>query len=102
MIDRKLRATVERALAANPAVVLTGARQVGKTTLARAIAEGGDAVYVDLERPSDAAKLGDVEGYCNLHAGRLVILDEVQRLPNLFATLRGVIDERRRAQARAS
>ena len=100
MIDRKLRATVERALAANPAVVLTGARQVGKTTLARAIAEGGDAVYVDLERPSDAAKLGDVEGYCSLHAGRLVILDEVQRLPNLFATLRSVIDERRRAGLR--
>lgn len=100
MIDRRLRATVERALAANPAVVLTGARQVGKTTLARAIGEGGDAVYVDLERPSDAAKLGDVESYCNLHAGRLVILDEVQRLPNLFATLRSVIDERRRAGLR--
>ena len=100
MIDRRLRTTVERALAANPAVVLTGARQVGKTTLARAIGEGGDAVYVDLERPSDAAKLGDVESYCNLHAGRLVILDEVQRLPNLFATLRSVIDERRRAGLR--
>ena len=100
MIDRRLRATVERTLATNPAVILTGARQVGKTTLARAIAEGGDAVYVDLERPSDAAKLGDVEGYCNLHAGRLVILDEVQRLPNLFATLRSVIDERRRAGLR--
>ena len=100
MIHRKLYATVERALAGNPAVVLTGARQVGKTTLARAIAEGGDAVYVDLERPSDAAKLSDVESYCNLHAGRLVILDEVQRLPNLFATLRSVIDERRRAGLR--
>ena len=67
MIHRKLRATVERALDANPAVVLTGARQVGKTTLAHAIGEGGDAVYVDLERPRDAAKLSDVEGYCNLH-----------------------------------
>ena len=100
MIHRKLRATVERALDANPAVVLTGARQVGKTTLARAIGEGGDAVYVDLERPRDAAKLSDVESYCNLHAGRLVILDEVQRLPNLFATLRSVIDERRRAGLR--
>ena len=100
MIHRKLQATVERALAGNPAVVLTGARQVGKTTLARAIAEGGDAVYVDLERPSDAAKLSDVESYCNLQAGRLVILDEVQRLPNLFATLRSVIDERRRAGLR--
>ena len=100
MIHRKLQATVQRALAGNPAVVLTGARQVGKTTLARAIAERGDAVYVDLERPSDAAKLSDVESYCNLHAGRLVILDEVQRLPDLFATLRGVIDERRRAGRR--
>ena len=52
MIHRQLRATVERALDANPAVVLTGARQVGKTTLARAIGEGEGAVYADLERPS--------------------------------------------------
>ena len=100
MIHRKLYTTVERALNANSAVVLTGARQVGKTTLARAIGEGSGAVYVDLERPSDAAKLSDVESYCNLHAGRLVILDEVQRLPNLFATLRSIIDERRRAGKR--
>lgn len=101
MIHRKLYATVERALNTNPAVVLTGARQVGKTTLARAIGDGGDTVYVDLERPRDAAKLSDVESYCELHAGRLVILDEVQRLPNLFATLRGIIDQRRRAGQRS-
>ena len=100
MIDRQLRATVERALDANPAVVLTGARQVGKTTLARAIGEGEGAVYADLERPRDAAKLSDVESYCSLHAGRLLILDEVQRLPNLFAVLRSVIDERRRVGER--
>ena len=100
MIHRKLQATVERMLSANPAVVLTGPRQVGKTTLGRAIGDEGDAVYADLERPSDVAKLSDVESYCALHADRLVILDEVQRLPNLFAVLRGVIDERRRAGRR--
>ena len=100
MIHRKLHGTVEQALSAYSAVVLIGPRQVGKTTLARAIGDAGDAVYADLERPSDAAKLSDVESYCDLHADRLVILDEVQRLPNLFAALRGVIDERRRVSRR--
>ena len=88
-------------LAANPAVVLLGPRQVGKTTLARAIVDANDGVYVDLERPSDLAKVGDVEQYCALHANRLVVFDEVHRVPNLFAPLRGIIDERRRAGRRA-
>ena len=100
MIQRKLRPIVEQALNRYPAVVLTGPRQVGKTTLAWAIGDAGRAVYADLERPSDAAKLSDVESYCGLHVDRLVILDEVQRLPDLFATLRGVIDERRRVGQR--
>ncbi len=80
-----------------PVVGLVGARQVGKTTLARAVARRvGHAVYLDLERPSDAARLADPEFYLEPLADRLVILDEVQRNPALFPVLRSLIDARRR------
>lgn len=80
-----------------PAVALLGPRQSGKTTLARQLAREapGEAVYVDLELPSDAAKLADAELYLASQQGRLVILDEIHRLPGLFQVLRGVIDQRR-------
>jgi len=80
-----------------PAVVLLGPRQVGKTTLALAEkAQRGDAVYLDLEMPSAQRQLDDPEGFLLSQRGRLVVLDEVQRVPELFAVLRGVIDQRRR------
>ena len=96
MIPRIARARVEQALDRSPAVALTGPRQVGKTALALEIAEARGATYLDLERPNDLAKLADVDAYCERHAGRLVVFDEVQRLPGLFEPLRGVIDRRRR------
>ena len=68
MIPRQAQLEVERLLAANPAVLLLGPRQVGKTTLARAVADVCGGVYVDLERPSDLAKVSDIERYCALHA----------------------------------
>ena len=77
-------------------MALLGPRQVGKTTLARAIAaETPDCLYLDLENPEDAARLADPGRYLDLHADRLVILDEIQRMPELFRVLRGQIDERR-------
>lgn len=100
MIERRLKPALDRLLERNPAVVLIGPRQAGKTTLAREIARERDAVYVDLELPSDLAKLNDVEQYCAENAGRLVILDEVHRAPGLFGPLRSVIDERRRTAKR--
>ncbi|MBC8519253.1 MAG: ATP-binding protein [Gammaproteobacteria bacterium] len=96
MITRKVKRELLNALDKSPAVVLTGPRQIGKTTLAFEVANERNALYLDLERPSDLSKLSDVEQFCNLNQDRLLILDEVQRVPDLFAPLRGIIDERRR------
>ena len=90
-ITDRLLATAGRA----PAVALLGARQVGKTTLAKTLAQGRQALYLDLEAPEDLAKLADPRGYLGEHGGKLIILDEIQRAPELFAALRGVIDGNR-------
>ena len=100
MTPRQLQDTLIKRLGQTPAVALLGSRQVGKTTLARDLDPGKPAHYLDLERPSDLAKLADPELYLSGFAGQLVILDEVQRLPDLFPVLRSLIDERRRAGER--
>jgi predicted AAA+ superfamily ATPase len=99
MITRRLASTLRQRLAHVPAVVLTGPRQVGKTTMALDEAEkrGAGALYLDLESERDRAKLQEPELYLTDHLGRLVILDEVHRTPGLFPVLRGMIDRARRA-----
>ena len=79
-----------------PSAAILGPRQVGKTTLAHAIASRFNSVYLDLESESDRAKLYDPELFLVDHEDKLVILDEVHRLPELFTTLRSVIDQGRR------
>ena len=101
MVDRRLQAQLHSLLAEYPAVVLLGPRQVGKTTLALEIAETMDSVYLDLESTADRAKLSDVELYLRDHEDRLVIFDEVHRVPDLFRSLRGLIDRGRRQGKRA-
>ncbi len=96
MIQRKTKTQLEQLLGKNPAAVLMGPRQVGKTTLALEIAKEHDAVYLDLERPRDLAKVSDIEQFCEFNAGKLLILDEVQRVPEIFAPIRVIIDDRRR------
>ncbi len=96
MYPRTALGSVLAALAEQPAVVLLGPRQVGKTTLAQDIAGTLPAVYLDLEREADRRILEEAELYLDEQMGRLVILDEIQRAPGLFATLRGQIDARRR------
>jgi hypothetical protein len=98
MIQRFIQPKVAQLLEQFPAVALLGPRQVGKTTLALSLAEslGESALYLDLELPSDRAKLSDPELYLNQHEDRLVILDEIHRVPGIFETLRSLIDRRRR------
>ena len=80
-----------------PAVALLGARQVGKTTLAQMIASGRPSIYLDLESPEDLIKLSDPTAFLSLHDSKLIILDEIQRSPDLFNVLRGLIDKNRQA-----
>jgi predicted AAA+ superfamily ATPase len=95
MLSRLLHQTLLDSLARFPAVALLGPRQAGKTTLALALAGGlRDSVYLDLERPADAAKLADADLFLSPMADRLVILDEVQRAPGLFTVLRSLIDRK--------
>jgi len=97
MIERRLQSAVLDSLAKFPVVGLIGARQVGKTTLAHSIAARfPGAIYLDLERPTDAAKLTEAELYLQQHARALVILDEVQRQPGLFPVIRALVDAERR------
>jgi len=77
-------------------VAILGPRQVGKTTLAHEVARSRSSVYLDLESETDRAKLAEPELYLPQHADKLVILDEIQRAPQLFRTLRGLIDSGRR------
>ncbi|MEZ4221844.1 MAG: ATP-binding protein [Polyangiaceae bacterium] len=96
MIPRRLLASLHAALGEVPAVALLGPRQVGKTTLALAVAESRSSVYLDLESEADRNKLAEPELYLRQHEDKLVILDEIQRTPQLFQTLRGLIDAGRR------
>ena len=96
MLARRCYQAVLDRLAMFPAVVLLGPRQVGKTTLAEAIAGDRESVYLDLENPRDRGKLSDPNRYLEANEGRLVVLDEVHRVPELFQVLRGVIDRGRR------
>ncbi len=101
MIVRRLLPALIQALDEAPAVALLGPRQAGKTTLALELARSRPAVYLDLESAADQARLADPESYLAQHADKLVILDEIQRAPQLFQSLRGLIDAaRRRGQGR--
>lgn len=95
MIERRIRAELAERLDEAPAVALLGPRQVGKTTLAQELAATRPSLYLDLESEADRAKIADPEQYLASHEDKLVILDEVHRLPGLFQILRGLIDRGR-------
>ena len=97
-IKRSITEKLFKRLENNPAVALLGARQVGKSTLAKMIVgQFKKSVYLDLELDSDREKIErDRELFLNANADKLICLDEIQHLPELFKVLRGVIDSKER------
>jgi predicted AAA+ superfamily ATPase len=96
MIARVVINKVKTALHRQAAVAIIGPRQVGKTTLAVQLVEERPAIYLDLESRRDLDRLREPELFLKLHEDKLVILDEIHRIPELFQTLRGLIDQGRR------
>ena len=96
MIKRRLEAIIRETLQRTPTVALLGPRQVGKTTIALNISETTPSVYLDLESSLDLQKVRDIAAFHADNSDKLIILDEVQRLPEVFAPLRGIIDQQRR------
>lgn len=101
LIPRRAKATIEEALRRQPAVVLVGPRQVGKTSLAVRIAEEREGLYLDLEEPADRQKLRDPKLFLEPFEERLVVLDEIHRAPEILQSLRGLVDSGRRRGVRA-
>lgn len=97
MLKRWITNKLEKTIEYTPAVALLGPRQIGKTTLAKAISKVRRSIYLDLESPEDLLKMQDPLSFLSDHKDQLVILDEIHRIPDLFMTLRGVIDKNRRA-----
>lgn len=96
MIPRRKLPVLKDALARQAAVALIGPRQVGKTTLALQLAEEVPSLYLDLEASEDRRKLTDPAFFLRQYEDQLVVLDEIHRVPELFSTLRGLIDQGRR------
>lgn len=98
MLHREKKSTLLELMEYYPCVAITGARQVGKTTLAREIASirPDTAIYLDMESPRDLARLQEPELFFEQHEEKLIIIDEIQHKPELFPVLRSVIDSNRR------
>ena len=96
-IERKLGSTVLKKLKNNPVVAILGPRQCGKSTLAKkVILPIKNSLYLDLERSSDLNKLQDPEAFFLYNKNKLTCIDEIQRKPDIFPTIRSVVDEENR------
>lgn len=93
--ERDIFPLLQEYLSIFPAVGVLGPRQVGKTTLVQNLNLDREALYIDLEKASDRAKLIDIELFLKSNSEKTVILDEIQLMPELFSELRSLIDEKR-------
>ena len=96
MINRRLENKILKTLQRSPSVALVGPRQVGKTTLALDVSETIPSVYLDLENRLDLQKVSDFATFHAENRDKLIILDEIQQLPEIFSSMRGIIDRERR------
>lgn len=95
MLERSVEKQVIEALGFQSSVAIIGPRQVGKTTLAKKIGKSRSSVYLDLEDDESLEKLREPKWFLSQHLDKLVVLDEIHRVPELFRTLRGLIDQAR-------
>lgn len=102
MLERWISQRLVKSIGRNPTVALLGARQVGKTTLAKTLAKDMPSIYLDLEFSKDLAKLNDPVTFLESHSDKLIVLDEIQQAPDLFMILRGLIDQGRQAGRNAA
>jgi predicted AAA+ superfamily ATPase len=97
MIARSVTPSIEHSLTEQAAVAIIGPRQVGKTTLAREIADKRPgSLYLDLEAREDRDRLAEPALFLRQYENSLVVFDEIHRAPELFSSLRGIIDQGRR------
>ncbi|MGG7033594.1 MAG: ATP-binding protein [Flavobacterium sp.] len=95
-IQRRLISHLKQYLAVFPAVAVLGPRQCGKSTLIKSLNEHLKGVlYLDMQSASDLNKLSEPELFFESNADRLICLDEIQLVPELFSVLRSVIDRNR-------
>lgn len=95
-IKRQIQSSLEDFLSLFPVTGIIGPRQVGKTTLAQLVGKERDFLYIDLENPADRQKLNDPIFFLSQFEDRCVILDEIQFMPELFTSLRSVVDANRK------
>jgi len=97
MIERKIAAEIAKSMHYFPAIGIIGPRQVGKTTLAKALQKQLEkpSIYLDLELDEDIVRLQNAQSYLQSHQDKCVIIDEIQLMPRLFPLLRALIDQAR-------
>lgn len=96
-LKRKQEPVIKKSLKRNPVTAVLGPRQCGKSTLVKNLIRNyKNALYLDLERPSDLQKLDDAEWFLSSQSNKLICLDEIQRKPDLFPTIRSLVDENRK------
>jgi len=97
MIHRTVTDSILKNLTAFPAANIIGPRQVGKTTLAKYLQTRLEkpSIYLDLQDEQDLAKLNSPGLFLREHTEKCIVIDEIQRLPALYAQLRSLIDARR-------
>ena len=96
MIKRSIISDIQERLSQFPVISILGPRQSGKTTLAKELIKNNkNALYLDLELPSDMQKFNDPEWFLSQFSDKLIVIDEVQRMPDLFPLLRALVDIKR-------
>jgi len=96
-INRLIEKSLEEYIGFFPAIAILGPRQCGKSTLIKEYLKSSDtSIYLDLQLESDRQKLSNPEQYFSFNENKQICLDEIQRVPEIFSTLRSVIDKDRR------